>query len=90
MINRTGQATVLTPGTPVAVGTEVINCPMIIEAFPTNSGYIYVGQSTVNSARGFILAAGTMVGIYDVGDSRTIYIDADYGNEGVSWIVGEF
>jgi len=83
----TGQTAVTTAGTAellVAMGERA--CMITIKAFSTNTGNIYIGPSTVDSATGFILAAGEEVTIVVEAGHTDIYIDSDVSYEGVSYI----
>ena len=85
-----GQKTVTAAGTEVALGSQAINCAMMIKALPSNTGYIYLGKiadGTVSSSTGLALSAGDVV-IFDwVGNLSNIMIDASVNGEGVSWIM---
>lgn len=85
--------TVATAGTQVAITASVIRSPkVVISAEPDNTGYIYVGDSTVSStdcAR--VLSAGDSIelsiGDYESGASgwnlSDIYIDSSVTGDGV-------
>lgn len=83
---KTGQKTVTTAGTRVALGTDVVNSSLIIKADPANTGKIYVGDVTVTSSNGFILAAGDQIIIDEAGRLMDIYIDASANTQNVCWI----
>ena len=84
---------VVTPGTEVQIDTEKRPCTsIIIQAKNSNTGLIYVGDSTVSSANGLELNPGEALEI--VGDDRNdgqadetvladLWIDAAVGGEGV-------
>lgn len=81
------QITVTTPGTAVQLFSENKGGYVIIKALPTNSGYIYMGKSDVDSTK-YVMEAGN--GISVVTDILTqLYIDADNGGEGVCILWGE-
>jgi hypothetical protein len=85
-----GQTTVTTAGTAVVLGTGVINDALIVKAFATNSGLIYVGNDGVNdvtSTNGFVLSAGNEVRFELVGRLEDIYVDSSVNGQKVSWIV---
>lgn len=85
-----GQKTVTTHGTAVALGSQPINGPLMVKALLANTNNIYVGNDgagDVTSANGLQLDAGEVVIFSYVGDLNRIYIDADTDTEGVSWIM---
>lgn len=79
-----GQKVVTAAGTAEAVGSDVDTRNLIIVADPDNSGNIYVGPATVDSATGVKLPPG---GILPAGNASLadIYIDADVSGEGISY-----
>lgn len=92
---KTGAAkAVTTAGTAVQLEATGIRCSaIIIQALPANTGYIYVGDSTVASTNGFALGAedSLMIGGANRrgGDDEfiasDIYIDSSVNGEGVTW-----
>lgn len=88
---ETGQDTVAVAGTaeqlnggtslPVPNGATVS-----VTALPSNTGNVYVGDSSVSATTGDVLTPDTSVEL-PVTDVSSIYIDVDTGGEGVSWIV---
>jgi hypothetical protein len=83
---QTGQKTVTTAGTRVALGDVVVNSSLAIKALAANTGVIYLGDSTVSSTNGFQLAAGEIMLIQQAGNLKDIYIDASANSQGVSWM----
>jgi hypothetical protein len=84
---KTGQATVTAAGTAeLLITMGEMSTRITIKALATNTGNIYVGTSTVDSADGFILAAGEEVTIVIEMGQTDIYIDSDVNGEGVSYI----
>lgn len=82
-----GQTTVTTAGTAVTLlGGAQTTGTITIKALDANAGNIYVGDSGVTSANGFILAAGEAVSIAHDHASDNIFIDSDNNGEGVSYI----
>lgn len=78
------QASVTNAGTRVQLAAA--SCKSItIKAKDTNTGYIYVGNSGVTSANGFILGSGETVSV-DVNNANLMWIDSSVNNEGVSYI----
>ena len=80
----TGQKTVTTAGTQVAIGGNVDVRRLIVVADPDNGGNIYVGPDTVSSSTGLKLPPGGILPCGNVNLSK-IFIDADYNGEGISY-----
>lgn len=83
-----GQKTVTTAGTAVALGTERIAGTLIVKALATNTGDIYIGNDgtgDVDEDTGFVLDAGEDIAFLYVGDLSSIMIDSSVNGEGVSW-----
>lgn len=67
---------------------------LIIQANPTNTGYVYVGDSTAASGTGYVLAAEDVLTIggndrrggNDQFDIADIYLDVSVGGEGIRWL----
>lgn len=86
-----GQDSVATAGTaeqlnggtslPVPQGST-----LTIRANSGLTGSMYVGDSTVSSSTGYILAGGETVTLA-VDDVAEVWIDTDSGGQGVSWVV---
>lgn len=91
---KSGQKTVTTAGTAVALATtREVNCGIVIRALAANTGKIYVGNDgagDVTSANGFELAAGDLMVIDYVEDIADIIIDSSVNGEGVSWYLNYF
>jgi len=80
-----GQKTVTTAGTRVALASSTaITHSVRIKALHGNSGWIYVGNSSVSSSNGYVLDAGETIEI-QVANLSTIYLDASVNGEGVSY-----
>lgn len=79
-----GQKTVTTAGTAVAVGGDVDSRDLVVIADPDNSGDIYVGDSSVDAATGVKLPPGGILPCGNV-NLAEIYIDADNDGEGISY-----
>lgn len=79
-----GQKTVTTAGSRVAVGSNTDVKNLVIIADLDNSGNIYVGDSTVSSANGAKLPPGGVLPCGAV-NLAAIYIDADVSGEGISY-----
>ena len=81
-----GQKDVTTAGTAEPLSSTSIPCRAIaIKAKSTNTGNIYVGDSSVSSSTGFILRGSESITL-DIDDVSKVYIDADVDGEGVSFI----
>lgn len=89
----TGQRTVTTAGTAEQLSTSVYHIPngfqVTIIAWPTNTGYIYIGNSK-SSAEGAMsfngLSAGLAVSL-KITDISLVWVTSTVDGEGVSWIV---
>lgn len=81
-----GQKTVTTAGTAEALAsTQALASGVFVKALAANTGDIYVGNSDVAAANGFVLAAGDLVFI-EIDDLATVFIDAAENGEGVSYL----
>ncbi|HSF80932.1 MAG TPA: hypothetical protein VLA49_06840 [Anaerolineales bacterium] len=84
-----GQKTVTTAGTAVALGSQQIAGPLLVKAKTTNTDLVYVGNDgagDVSSSNGFPLAAGDVVILAHVGDLANVYVDSAVNGEGVAWL----
>lgn len=88
------QKLVTTAGTSVALyATEKLLPKVKVRALTTNTGAIYIGDSTVSASIGYPLAAGVELDLddllssdSDVIDISKIYIDSAVNGEGVALI----
>ena len=82
-----GQTNVTTAGTAVVLlsGAQV-TYTLTISSKETNTGNIYIGDSSVDSSNGFILPPGGAISIDHNHSLDNIYIDSDNDGEGVSYI----
>lgn len=80
-----GQKTVATAGTAEALAASTACKWVIVKALTSNTGNVYVGNSSVSSSNGYILEPGEAISL-DVDDLATVYIDVDTNGEGVSYI----
>ena len=78
------QATVATAGTRVRLTTQAAKA-ISIAALPANTDNIFVGDVTVDSSNGRILAPGDALDLA-VDDVGRLYIDAAIDGEGVSYL----
>ena len=84
-----GQKTVTTAGTAVALGTMQIDAALLVRAHGTNTGIIAVGNDgadDVTTSNGYRIAAGEAVVFDHVDNLASIYIDSAVNGEGVSWL----
>lgn len=79
-----GQVTVTTAGTAVAVSVD--SETILIKALAGNSGYIYVGTSAVDSSNGLELSAGEAVEISGFAASGTIYVDSSSNGDKIAYL----
>jgi hypothetical protein len=81
-----GQKYVTTAGTQVALASsQAITHSVTIMAQSGNSGWIYIGSSSVSSSNGYILDAGDTVEL-KIANLATVYVDSSVNGEGVSYI----
>jgi hypothetical protein len=81
-----GQKAVAVAGTQEALAaSQALVAGVHIKAKATNTGNVYVGGATVDSATGLILAAGEAV-FLEVANLATVWLDVDTGTEGVSFL----
>jgi len=81
-----GQKTVTTNGTAEALASsQALSAGVLIKALADNTNDVYVGDSSVDSSNGFVLAAGEEVFI-EIDNLASVYIDVDTNGEGVSYI----
>ena len=76
------QKTVTAAGTAEAIISENQFGILTIKALAGNGGNIYVGDSTVDAATGYVLAAEEAVSLILDGLNK-VYIDSDVNGEGV-------
>jgi len=86
---RDGRKTSTTPATAVRLVSSNTPCRRVtIQALPSNTGYIAIGDSTVvataGSERGTILSASNSVTMY-VQDLYQLYLDVQTSGEGVTY-----
>jgi hypothetical protein len=89
MAQISGQVTVTTAGTPVALGELVINGPLMVKALAANTGELYLGNDgaeSVSPENGMILARSETVVFEWVGSLSSIMVDAAVNGEGAAWL----
>lgn len=85
-----GQKTVTTAGTAVALGTDRIDGPLMVKALDTNTGIVAIGNDGANDitvSNGLRLDAGDSVVFEFVGSLSSLILDSTVNGEGVSWLV---
>ena len=85
-----GQKAVATAGTALALGSQIINGPLMVKALLANTNNAYIGNDgagDVASGNGLELDAGEAVVFDFVGNLASLWVDVDTNGEGVSWIV---
>ena len=90
MAALSGQKAIAAAGTAEALGSQLINGPLMVKALIANTNLMYIGSDgagDVTSANGLQLAAGDVVVFDFVGDLATLWLDSAVNGEGVSWIV---
>lgn len=81
-----GGATVATAGTAVQLSTTDTPCKKVeIYALATNTGNVFVGGTTVSSARGAVLEQARSVVLW-IDNLNKIYVDAASSADGVSYV----
>lgn len=80
-----GKTVVTTAATRVALAASTACKSVTIKALIGNTGVIYVGNTTVAAANGFVLSAGETVSL-DIANLITVNIDSSVNGEGVSYI----
>ena len=84
-----GQTTVTTAGTAVALGSQDIIGSLMIKALDTNTGVVAVGNDGLNDvtvSNGLRLEAGDVIVFEYVGNLASLRLDSAVNGEGVSWI----
>jgi len=83
-----GQKTVTAAGTEEALGSQQIGAPLMVKALTTNTGLVYVGESSggVSSSTGMPLSAGEVVIFEFVGQLGALWVDSAVNGEGVAWL----
>lgn len=86
-----GATTVTTAGTHVALAGSVSIKWVIVQAHPSNTGWIAIGASGVDaeqvSGTGVMLAAGDSITI-QIGNLVNVFVDATVSGEKVRWTYG--
>jgi hypothetical protein len=80
-----GKTTVATAGTRVTLASSTTVRSIVVKALNSNTGTIYVGNSTVASSNGLQLAAGESVA-FDLTNLNTVNLDSSVNGEGVTYM----
>ena len=82
-----GSTTVTTAGTATALGTSTAIREVLMQAKRTNTGRIYVGDSTITNddTKGVYLDAGDTLKMY-VNDMTVVYLNANTSGEGITYL----
>jgi hypothetical protein len=84
-----GQKTVTSAGTAVALGTINPGCSILVKALETNTDIVALGNDgadDVTVSNGYRLAPGEVCVFENVNSLAAIYLDSVVNGEGVSWI----
>lgn len=80
-----GKKTVTTAGTRVTLASSQAVKSVTIKALSTNTGIIYVGDTSVASTNGFQLSAGETISM-DIANLNTVNLDSSVSGESVTYI----
>lgn len=84
-----GQKTVTAAGTAEALGSLLVNGPLMIKALEANTNPVAVGNDGANDvtlSNGLQLAAGDVIVFDFIGTLASVWIDATTNSEGVAWL----
>lgn len=85
-----GQTTVATAGTAVALGSQDVLGSLAICALAGNTGNVYIGNDgsgDVTSSNGYEMAPGNQIILVYVGNLNDVIVDAATSNDKVSWLI---
>jgi hypothetical protein len=82
-VKPAAQRTVAGVGTPQALGSALEIAGVYIRALLSNSGTIFLGDSTVSSSAGFPLTSSDDPLFYPASNLDEVYVDVDTAGEGV-------
>lgn len=80
-----GKKSVTTAGTRVTLASSQAIKSVTIKALSTNTGIIYVGDTSVSSSNGYQLSAGESVSM-DIANLNTVNLDSSVSGESVTYI----
>ena len=84
-----GQKTVTTAGAAEALGSQLINGPLMVRALEANTNPVAIGNDgggDVTLSNGLQLAAGDVVVFDFIGSLDSVRVDATTDGEGVAWL----
>ena len=84
-----GQKTVTAAGTAEALGSQLLNGPLMVKALDTNTGVVAIGNDgagDVTTSNGMRLAAGDAIIFEFVGNLASLMVDSAVNGEGVAWL----
>jgi hypothetical protein len=84
-----GQKTVTTAGTAEALGSQVINGPLMVKALDTNADIVAIGSDgsgDVTVSNGMRLSAGDAIIFEFVGNLASLWLDSAADGEGAAWL----
>lgn len=87
---RSGQKIITAAGSAAALGSQIVNTPLMVKALTTNTGLMYVGNDgagDVTNANGYPLAAGDQVIFDHVSNLSAVIVDSAVNGEGVAWLI---
>ena len=90
MSATSGQTTVTTAGTAVALGAGIVGGALMVKALIGNVGNVFIGNDgagDVTSANGLELAPGDVMIFDTVSNLSALIVDSAENGEGVSWIM---
>lgn len=79
-----GTKNVTTAGTAEALATTTTVSSCLLRARSTNTGNVYVGDSSVDSTWPYLRARDTFTA--DIGDPAEVFLDVDTNGEGVTYV----
>lgn len=85
-----GSMTVSASGVSVALADyRQVNCPVMLKAFPGNTGTIYIGNvsGSVTATNGMPLSSGEAMVYSFVGNLSDIYVNSSVNGDKVAWAV---
>jgi len=79
------QVTVGTSAVQLATSSTPLKFGIVVKADPSNSGKVYVGDSSVSTSNGYLLTAGEGIA-FEIDDASKVYVVADTDNQKVYWL----
>lgn len=87
---KSGQKIIAMAGSAAALGSQIVNAPLLVKGLPTNTGLVAVGNDgagDVTLANGYPLAAGDQVIFEHVSNLSAVIVDSAVNGEGVAWLI---